>query len=539
MLLTAALVAAALACAAPQGPADDDIIIIIEDEEPAVGAGVSRSDDDIIVVEEEGGSAPAEDPHATGALGRLWETWHFAADSQLSGMLQLTDAADGPWRLLGDVSFETWILPAPALQLYANGFGRLALDGAPSAVRLQPFADIYEAYAKLSLSAGSVHLGRIVVPWGRTQVAALGDRVNAPDLRRGPSFPDAGRQVQPAWGAWVRTSLGAVAVQGVAIVAYEPPKGSLAASNQGGTRPGRYQLAIVRSPVIDDVLLDVEDAAKLDDEYRLAESAVLGFHAKRRLGDLDLGGSFLWGFDDTPTLHVSKDVARFLARDALLAMGVDAADLPTSPCDTFVEGRADAACVGGPGSVVHGRSALVTADASWGLGIVILKAEVLAHPALFGLPGKGTLLVHPETGLSSARLGHYGAALAVEGAFGDWFQGSVEMFDLWWNDVPPGERLYGVESLDSDASTLRTVHRLAVGAGLAGALWQDRVRWRVRGEGGILQPDVLMTAEMRYRLPVLNLYVGGRTDLFGGVAGSPGWMREKGSLIGVFVGEGA
>ena len=56
---------------------------------------------------------------------------------------------------------------------------------------------------------------------------------------------------------------------------------------------------------------------------------------------------------------------------------------------------------------------------------------------------------------------------------------------------------------------------------------------------GLLQPDVLMSAEVKYRLPLFDLYVGGRGDLFTGYPGSPGWMRQDASLLGVFLGEGA
>jgi hypothetical protein len=76
-----------------------------------------------------------------------------------------------------------------------------------------------------------------------------------------------------------------------------------------------------------------------------------------------------------------------------------------APC-AATDGTSSSSCIGGSGTIAHERTTLVTADASWGLGIVILRAEVLAHPALFGTPGKAALLVHPEEGLSSARLGH-------------------------------------------------------------------------------------------------------------------------------------
>ena len=74
---------------------------------------------------------------------------------------------------------------------------------------------------------------------------------------------------------------------------------------------------------------------------------------------------------------------------------------------------------------------------------------------------------------------------------------------------------------------------------LGGLLFGERVRWRLRGEAGLLQPDVLLSGEVRYRLPVFDLYIGGRGDVFTGLPGSPGWMRQDASLVGVFLGEGA
>jgi hypothetical protein len=99
--------------------------------------------------------------------------------------------------------------------------------------------------------------------------------------------------------------------------------------------------------------------------------------------------------------------------------------------------------------------------------------------------------------------------------------------------------LYGVELLADDISNDRTVHRFAGALRLGGTVLSERVTWRLQGEAGILQRDVLASAEVRVRLPLFNLYVGGRTDAFFGLQGSPGWMRQDASLIGVFVGEGA
>ena len=81
------------------------------------------------------------------------------------------------------------------------------------------------------------------------------------------------------------------------------------------------------------------------------------------------------------------------------------------------------------------------------------------------------------------------------------------------------------------------MHRLAVGVSLSGVIL-ERLSWQLRGEGGILQQDVLAGLELRYRLPVLNLYVGTHGAVFAGMPGSPGWLRQDATQLGIFLGEG-
>lgn len=507
--------------AAPAG----DEIIVIEEEAPAAAGG-----DEIIIIEDEGAEPREPTPRVTGALGRLWETWHVGGDSDLLGALQAVDPADASWRLLGSFWVESSLLPVPNLSLHGNGFARLAVDATPNG-RVVPLADLYEVYGKVNVDRATVTAGRIVVPWGRTQGAALGDRVSPGDLRRGPPFPDPVRQKQPAWGATVRGSLGPVGLEGVLLAQYEPTEGSLAAANQGGVRIARYQTALVRSPWRAGGLLAEDDTAALGTPYELARSATLAARASRRLGDVDLGASMVWGFDETPTLHLRPDVARALTAELQGLHPGSTIELPSS-CS-----RPDLACVGGTGTVEHGRQTSFSVDASWGLGIVILRAEALAIPDLGGLGGKRALLVDDE-GLKSARVSQFAAALAAEGGIGDWLDGSVEIFDVAWAGVPADAQLWGVELLGDPPPDKRAVHRLASALSLGGSLLGERVSWKLRGEAGVLQPDVLMSAELRYRLPAFGLYVGGRGDLYAGMTGSPGWMRQDASMIGVFVGEG-
>jgi hypothetical protein len=193
----------------------------------------------------------------------------------------------------------------------------------------------------------------------------------------------------------------------------------------------------------------------------------------------------------------------------------------------------------GPGALTHGQTTSVAVDVSWGLGLVVARAETALYPRVGLLPGK-TALILDEGGVRSIQVGASTSALAVEGQLGPAIDGSLELLHVAWVGVPATAWLWGVEVLDGDATSdagPRTVHRLAAAAHLGGALWDERVQWRLRGEAGLVQLDVLASAEVRYRLPIFDLYVGARGNAFAGRPGSPGWMRQEATQIGVFVGE--
>ena len=531
--------------AAPVRAQGDDDLVIVEDEaeKDEDGAiifdkkdGDDDDDDRIIIIDEPNAPLPTAE-RVSGALGRIWESWHIAADTEIFAAGQLTDPEDGPWRVLGSTWVESWLLPAPNLSFYGTAFGRAAFDGTPEG-KFIAFADVYELYGKVTVERATVNFGRLVIPWGRTQAAGFGDRLHPPDLRRGPPFPDPARQKQPQLGAQIKGALDIVGVEGVAFVSYDPSEGSLAAANQGGVRIARYQTALVRSPSKASDLLSQEDTGLLRLPPTLAEPT-LAARAWRRIGEIDLTASVAWQFDETPTLNLAPDVRRALAAEALALRGVVVVPAPQPPCG----GEIALSCVGDRTALTYQRTTSVSLDASWGLGLVVVRAEALAYPKIGDQGGKTALIVDVD-GLRSVQVGQWSAAVAVEGQLGPAVDGSLELFNVMWDGVPKDTRLWGVEVLDDevdgdDVRDLRIVNRLAAGAKLGGAFFEDRVQWKLRGEAGMLQPDVLLSAEVRYRLPLFDLYVGGRGDLFTGMPGSPGWMRQDASLLGVFLGEGA
>ena len=548
-LVTAFVLAAGQVLA---GGGDDDLVIVEDDA--TVGSdgvvhlapsatGVSDDDEPIIIVDDTAAPLPVA-PKVTGPLGRLWETWHIAADSDVLAAAQLADPEDGPWRLQGGVALESWLLPQPNLRFFGNAMARGGVDGTPEG-RPWFFADVYELYARVNVDRATVNLGRLVVPWGRTLGTAFGDRLHPPDLRRGAPFPDAARQKQPQLGAQLKGAVDVVGLEGVAFVSYEPSEGPLAAVNQGGLRLGRYQTALVRAPSAAYGLLADDDTSRLRARPGLGQPT-LAARAWRRIGDVDVTGSVSWQPDETPTLALAPEVARALAAEALALRGLVGAP-PPPPCGADTA----SSCIGGREALSYARTTTFGADASWGLGLVVLRAEAVAWPRLAGQGGK-TALVVDDNGLRSLSLDLWQAAVAVEGQLGPAIDGSLELFDVAWDGVPRTSRLWGVEvlrpddqaSVDGDDDTallspVRRVHRLAVASALGGLLFGERVKWRLRGEAGLLQPDVLFSGEVRYRLPLFDLYLGGRGDLFTGLPGTPGWMRQDASLVGVFLGEGA
>ncbi|HEY1100296.1 MAG TPA: hypothetical protein VGF99_15265 [Myxococcota bacterium] len=520
----------------PAGKNDDDIVIVDDvaatDEGGVIHFNASDDDDPIIIVDD--GDAPMPSAQASrGPLGQLWDSWHVAIDSEVFGSAQLTDVDNGPFRLLGSLWLESWLLPAPNLSFYGNAVGRLAFDGTPEG-RVTGFLDVYELYAKITLPRGAVQIGRLVVPWGRTQALGFGDRLQPADLRRGAPFPDPVRQKQPQLGAQLKGSLDVVGVEAVGFVSYEPGEGALTAANQGGVRLGRYQTALARSPTLAGGLLTQEDTAAIRHQAALAQPT-LALRAWRRFWELDITGSVAMHFDETPTLTLAPGVGRVLASEGLALRGVAPEfPAPLPPCG----GGTELSCIGGVGALSYAPTTSVAVDASWGLGIVIARAEGVFFPRIADQAGKTALVIDGE-GLRSIQTSQAAMAVAVEGQLGPFFDGSLELFDVLWAGVPGDARLWGVELLEpgGDVASLRTVHRFGGAASLSGALFEERVQWKLRGEAGFLQQDILMSAEVRYLLPVFDLYVGGRGDLFAGRPGSPGWMRQEATSIGIFLGE--
>lgn len=508
-------------------PGEDDLLVI------------EAEDDDLLVIEEEDDAVPdvsvVESP-VTGALGRLWEAWHVGIDSQADLRLQAVQPDDGMVRGTAGVDLETWLLPTTNLSFYANGLARGWLDADDDGGELLSFVDVYEAYGKVNLPTGAVQLGRLIVPFGKTAVSAFGDRVNLPDHRRGwEPFPETARARQPQWGVWTRGSIGPVSLDGVLLFPDDKTEGSLVASDQTGVRVGRYQSALGRSPARLGGFLALPRRERLMAPTPGLAAGTAGLRARRRLESIDFGASVVWAPDDVPHLALPSLASRFLGRELLRERGLPEESLPLSPCNgepTEID------CLGGPGALSHISTGSAAADVSWSLGVLILRAEGIFQPRAAGLPGKTALLVTVDEGLISRQVSYGAAALSVESGLGEWVTGTLELIDALWWDVPGGANLFGVETVAATTEVSRMVHRPALAWRLSGRVLEERLAWRLVGEGGPLQQDLLTSLDVQYRLPLFDLLLGVRGTLFTGDAGSPGWLRQDATSVGVFLADG-
>lgn len=516
-----------MAAAAPSGDSED--VIIIEDEDDDVV--VIDDDDDVIIIDDGEDVAPEPARRVSGPLGYLWESLHLAITFGASARAQ--QARDAlHYRSINGAWLESWVLPARNLSFSLNAFGRVASAADLQAPGWTVYGDVYEATAKVSLPVGAVQIGRLVVPWGRTRLLAFGDRLNPSDFRQGPSYLDTAWGKQPQLGATFRTSLGSVGLEGAWLATFEPSEGPLTADRIGGRRLGQYHVALARDAASAGGLLDFSERALLGGTGEFARSSVLGVKARQRFGDVDIGASVVWGYDPTPRLGFSPATGGAIAAESLeLAFGSGPI---VSPCASASSLRGSAACLG-QDAFQFDRAVTAAFDATLGLGLVILKSEVLLQPAANGWGGKNTWLLSRD-GLYSARLDQFSGVMAIEGALGQWLSGSVELFDVMWTGVPAGSYVYAVEPFAYAADDERTVHRFGLALGLEGA--GERLAWRMRGEGGFFQGDVMVNLDVRYRVPFLELPLGVKGSVYGGPEGSPGWFSERASYVGLYLGEG-
>lgn len=377
--------------------------------------------------------------------------------------------------------------PLPELSVSVSAFGRVpVVAGTP---HLDAFVDLYDTYIKLKQPSFTFSLGYLRTPWIVMKGAALNDRVNPIDYRRGVDFAKDGAGRIPQWGLQLTGRLNGWSLEGIYHFWHRTNPASFIAVEQDGVQIGHYQGALASTP---------QDFATLfpgivQTELPWFSKPTIAIAARKTFGDVDMGLNTVWGFDEVPFIGTN------------------------------------------PLTINAHRSLSFGADVSTTLGVVILKAEAVLTPRLDDQTGKSTL-IRTGTGVQSASLTSAQAGIAVEGVYGDLLNGSIELIETAWFNVPPQACVYAIESPSPASPDYRIANRLALAFVFDGKLFDNVFMWALRGEFGLLRPDLLSTVSVRHEFGDTGFSVGAFANLFFGVDQSPGGFRNAATECGLSFG---
>lgn len=545
-----------------QSPPGNDYIIVIEDDPPSSAAAPSSQPDPsatadpIIIIDDGTGSsggstsavvAPAPVPWVLPlrtdfvgvsgcvlARGGLWYGSRGAAD---------------PWRGMAEGRFAIDLRPRNPWRAHVDAFvrgaGRAALpalDWTPdTAIDLEQETlvsrstfELGEAYVSLGVPKGSLTVGRQVFVWSRTELARLADVVNPADVRSGLLVPEGDDGKLPVLAVAGRLLLGRIALQGIWVPLFEPPRAQYFASESEALSLIQPPLALAPSPAtlgsaaLGRVFRDPREAiASPRTDGNTAELAV---RVSGTASGIDLGAQIFWGYDRTPalTLPPGMALALGLANDGIQLPGAATALAQLCPRPSEAGG-----CV--PlrelGQLDFQRTLIGQVDAATMIGPTVIKAELMATPKGAPLPGGVVHVIDQNTHtLASTRLSKLAAAVALETGYGEWIEGSIELVDVAYLNVPPGLRIARVEPADTAVGLERTVHRLVVGAAVHGALFDRDLRWRCAALVSPVQLDYALAPRIVYRT-LFDQDLAFGAEIVGGPAGSLGSFFAPASRV--------
>ena len=255
-----------------------------------------------------------------------------------------------------------------------------------------------------------LQLGKQMVPWGLTQVFALGDRLQPAYRTPGVALLEPVKGSEPLWGVSLRSQLSIFSSEFVVMMPWNAERNYLNTSAQGHYQLGRYQEGLNRG-----------DARVTGDRFSayMAESSALdqlalGFRLEGQVDEVTLGGSVVWGPDQTPMLMQNE-----LAYAPLMQSLHPSFDGPS--CAT-------ALCAVPAHTDLFRRTKVgsVALEGTWSLGLAIFKLEWLHY--LAELPQLGKVIwLWGDSGLTATQGALDAMVIAVESGLGEWVEGSLEV----------------------------------------------------------------------------------------------------------------
>ncbi|MBN4077366.1 hypothetical protein JYT19_00475 [Sulfobacillus acidophilus] len=426
------------------------------------------NENSLIVIEENEEYEPHEIKHISDGFAH--------GTFKLPALYQFTAKENHPFRILPSILLKVGGSISVDLDVSISGFTRAIVGLYPAKYNFD--WQIYDSYLKFHNNDLSVHVGYLVVPWEVTQGIGLLNRLNPIDYRQGPMFGPNFEGRMPQLGALIQTSFFGVGFEAAGFFHHTPSRGCFVSSQIGGLQIGHYQQALIQLPKGGETFFSGEDRSKfLTPSAFFAPS--LAFLLKKNFGSVDARLSGVWNFNEVPFFNFTNNTL-FYTRTATLGFG-----------------------------------------AIWSLGAILLKAEGLVQPKIWG--GKTTTLQKGNE-FNSANLDHLAFVVGIEGSYGELFSGSFELLNKNWLGVNEDEVLFGVGKPS----------RLALAVVFEGKFAQNW-QWKLKGEAGIIEPDFLMNSDFLYHFKNIDFKTGVFANIFAGSYNTPGWLMNSSSQIGILL----
>ncbi len=501
---------------------EDEELIIIEDESDDELIVIDDDADDelIVITDDEDESSPSLDNDNT--FDALIES-HLLFRPRLR---QDVFAFSNQWNSLGSLTAleltSGWL--GDDWGVHLNGLWRWWVPDAAmvSEKFLGEWGAWYEFYVKQSWDDHfHLQLGKQMVPWGLTQVFSVGDRLQPAYRTPGVALLEPVKGSEPLWGLSLRSQLSIFSSELVVMLPWNAERNYLNVSAQGHYQLGRYQEGLN----ISDARIPGQRYSDYMEESSALEQLALGFRVEGQVDEVTLGGSIVYGPDQTPSLiqNESAYLPLMQSLDPLFA-GPD--------CDTNCENAAHLDLFR------RTKVGSIALEGTWSFGLAIIKLEWLHY--LSEVPQMGKVMwLWGDKGLKSQQGAMDALVLAAESGLGEWIEGSLELGLFRWGGLSETSSLFGVEAPGGDDGRVADAYyRPVAGARLQGYLWPEWVGWTWAHETGLLTQDSQNKVELALHWPGQSLYFGLFAEVFQGPVGTPGYFRSGRDRAGLMIGGG-
>ncbi|MCF8104167.1 MAG: hypothetical protein K9K64_01680 [Desulfohalobiaceae bacterium] len=191
--------------------------------------------------------------------------------------------------------------------------------------------EIYEAYLNWGQGPLQLRLGKQLVRWGKTDEISPLDAVNAQDLRLF-TFPDREERKLPNWMFRARLFLEAVTLEGVYIPFFREDKLDFFGTDWAVFRHVKEDVRDSPvNPAFRDFFADI--GVDEDEPADTLENGSLGARVATTLGRVDIGASYLYGYDPRPHF------VEFPVQNISVSGAIDAENLEEQAAQAVVTGE--------------------------------------------------------------------------------------------------------------------------------------------------------------------------------------------------------